>query len=172
MVERNELAYVYPRPIHIVGVTPVQPIFTVSFMTPWEEVLKVLPKTTTILLSDGSTLTVTLRWEPTYHYFPYAFGDYVVVGAFELPEGVRQLDPPVPQRVTTIVRVEPGHGWFGNPMSLDWEGFNQPGTYKEETMIVNGMKRTYYYYVPSTYDGSKPMPLVFDLHGGWCSGLA
>ncbi|MEM2214815.1 MAG: PHB depolymerase family esterase [Candidatus Nezhaarchaeales archaeon] len=172
MVEKREPTYIYPRPIYIVGVTPVQPLFTVPFMTPWEEVLKILPRTTTILLSDGSTLPVTLHWETTYHYFPYAFGDYVAVGSFELPEGVRQLDPPVPQRVTTIIRVEPGPGWFGNPMSLSWEGFNQPGTYKEETLVINGAKRTYYYYVPSTYDGSKPMPLVFDLHGGWCSGLA
>lgn len=70
MVERNEPAYVYPRPIHIVGVTPVQPIFTVPFMTPWEEVLKILPKTTTILLSDGSTLPLLYVGNPlttTFH---------------------------------------------------------------------------------------------------------
>jgi len=166
------LTYAYPRLRRIVGVAPVQPLFTVPFMTPWEKVLEILPKTTTILLSDGSTTTVELRWEPTYHYFPYAFGDYVVVGTFDLPEGVQQLEPPVPQRVTTVVRVEPGPGWFGNPMSLDWEGFNQPGTYKEEVIVVNGVKRKFYYYVPSKYDASKPTPLVLDLHGGWCSGLA
>ncbi|GAB6945354.1 CE1 family esterase [Vulcanisaeta sp. JCM 14467] len=171
-INNEQTTYTYPRPIYLVGVEPVQPLFKVPFMTPLDKVLELLPKTTTILLSDGSKRTVNLHWEPLYHYFPYSFGDHVFIGTFDLPGDVRQLDPPIPQRVVTIVRVDYGPGWFGKPMSLQWEGFNQPGTYREESIVVNGVKRTFYYYVPSTYDPSKPIPLVFDLHGGWSSGLA
>lgn len=158
--------------VYITGVTPVPGFFSVPFLTPWENALAVLPQTTTISLSNGSTASVTLSWATVVPYFPYAFGNYTVIGTFELPEGVSQPDPPIPLQVTTILRVEPGPGWFGNPITLDWEGFYQPGMYVEAKIWFEGAWQTYYYYVPSSYDGSKPVPLVVELHGGWCTGAA
>jgi polyhydroxybutyrate depolymerase len=34
------------------------------------------------------------------------------------------------------------------------------------TLTVNGIERSYVIHVPSSYDGSQPMPLVMDFHGG------
>jgi polyhydroxybutyrate depolymerase len=61
-----------------------------------------------------------------------------------------------------------------NLMVLNWEGFNQPGRYYAETMDLKDGKgrRLFHYYIPSTYDGSKPLPMLFDLHGGGSNGLA
>ena len=36
---------------------------------------------------------------------------------------------------------------------------------KQATMQVDGRERTYTYHVPSSYDGTRPMPLVLALHG-------
>ncbi len=34
------------------------------------------------------------------------------------------------------------------------------------TLTVNGIERSYVIHVPSSYDGSQPVPLVMDFHGG------
>ena len=156
------------KPVYITGVTPVPDFFSVPFYTPWEDAVAVLPPTTTITVSKGKPISVTLDWNTTYPWFRFAYGNYMAVGTFELPEGVCQPDPPIPLQVTTTLRMESGRGL----MRLDWEGFYQPGTYVEAWMIVGGLNRTYYYYVPTSYDGSEPVPLVFDFHGGWSNGLA
>jgi polyhydroxybutyrate depolymerase len=155
-------------PVYITGVTPVPSFFKVPFLTPWNDALAVLPQTTTITLSNDSVVPVTLNWATVVPYLPYAYGNYTAIGTFELPEGVSQPDPPIPLQVTTILRIESGR----ELMKLEWEGFNQPGTYVAAWMIVNGVNRTYYYYIPTSYDGSKPVPLVFDIHGGGSNGLA
>ena len=39
------------------------------------------------------------------------------------------------------------------------------GTFPDETMDVNGLKREYRLVVPKTVDGSKPVPVLFAFHG-------
>ena len=38
------------------------------------------------------------------------------------------------------------------------------------SIIVDGIKRTYHIYIPSTYDAKKPVPLLIVLHGGGGNG--
>lgn len=45
----------------------------------------------------------------------------------------------------------------------------KPGTHLE-TMVHDGIKRTYRLYVPKSYDGAKPVPLVIALHGSFTDG--
>ncbi|HXX42871.1 MAG TPA: PHB depolymerase family esterase [Chthoniobacterales bacterium] len=40
-----------------------------------------------------------------------------------------------------------------------------------QTMEVNGVKRIYRLHIPQGYDGSKPLPLVFALHGRGGNGM-
>jgi len=155
----------------ITGINPVIPPpdgFSVDFYASYEDALAELPPTTTITVDDRSTPTVTLTWQTEEPWFPYAYGNYHAIGTFDLPAGVEQADPPIALKVTTILRMETGRGL----MTLDWEGFNQPGDYVEETMWYEDAERVYHYYVPTSYDGTKPVPLLVDLHGGWSNGLA
>ncbi len=158
---------------YITGVNPVVPpsppgYFSVPFLTPYNQALATLPPTTKINVSDGSSRTVTLDWETTVPYLPYAYGNYTARGTFQLPAGVSQASPPIALEVTTRLRIESGR----EAMTLDWPGFYQPGEYVKATMMMDGVERTYYYYVPTSYDGTKPVPVVFDLHGGGSNGLA
>lgn len=161
--------------VYITGVNPVVPppdpgYFSVPFLTPYNDALATLPPTTTINVSEGGPITVNLSWATTVPYFPYAYGNYTAVGTFQLPAGVLQANPPIPLEVSTRLRIESGR----EAMTLDWPGFNQPGLYVKALMdLGDGVgNRTYYYYVPSSYDGTKPVPVVFDLHGGGSNGLA
>lgn len=153
----------------IAAVTPVEGI-EVDFFTPRSDSMAKLPKTTTIQLSDGGSATVPLQWELDQPYFPYTYGNYTAIGKFELPERVKQSDPPTTLEVRTRLRMNSGRGL----MVLDWEGFNQPGKYEEHQLDLGDGEgeRTYYTYVPSSYDGSKAVPVLFDLHGGGSNGLA
>lgn len=45
----------------------------------------------------------------------------------------------------------------------------KPGTHLE-AMVHDGIKRTYRLYVPRSYDGAKPVPLVIGLHGSFTDG--
>jgi polyhydroxybutyrate depolymerase len=45
--------------------------------------------------------------------------------------------------------------------------FDQPGSYVAATIDYGGSTWNYYYYMPSSYDGTQPFPLVIDLHGQW-----
>jgi len=154
---------------YITGVTPVDTI-EVAFATPYEESMAKLPKTTTITLSEGDPVPVNLKWTLDQSYFRHTYGNYTAIGTFELPEGISQSSPETPLEVKTTLRMSSGR----DLMVLNWEGFNQPGRYVAETMdLGDGQgRRMFYYYVPSSYDGSKPVPLLFDLHGGGSNGLA
>jgi polyhydroxybutyrate depolymerase len=43
--------------------------------------------------------------------------------------------------------------------------FSQTGTSTDVTISVGGTNRTYRIYVPAIYDGSKPVPLMLNIHG-------
>lgn len=51
---------------------------------------------------------------------------------------------------------------------LGWSGQaadEAVGTVVKESLSFDGMERTYEYYVPTSYDGSEPVPLLFSFHG-------
>lgn len=167
----------------IASVTPVEGI-SVANGTALEEVLAQLPETTTILLASGKSLTVPLTWRLTKQvqgtrgrlvmkqiYYPAARGDYLFTGSFDLPDGVTQPEPPVPQEVTATVTV-----LGGALLSItDRADFAQPGTYKSATLQLPRddqppAERTFEYYVPSSYDASTPLPLMFTFHGAGSYG--
>jgi polyhydroxybutyrate depolymerase len=161
--------------VYITGVNPVVPppvpgYFSVPFLTPYNNALAILPPTTTITVTEGGPIAVNLNWGTTVPYLPYAYGNYTARGTFQLPAGVLQASSPILLEVTTRLRIESGR----EAMTLDWPGFNQPGRYVKALMNLGdgAGDRTYYYYVPTSYDGTKPVPLVFDLHGGGSNGLA
>lgn len=153
----------------ITGVQPVEGI-EVDFFTPQADSMAKLPKTAKIHVSEGDPIEVKLEWTLDQPYFPYTYGNYTAIGKFKLPEGVKQSDPPTPLEVKTTLRMNSGRGL----MKLGWEGFNQPGKYSENKLDLGDGEgeRTYYMYVPTSYDGSKAVPVLFDLHGGGSNGLA
>jgi polyhydroxybutyrate depolymerase len=175
---------VYGADPYITGVVPVPPI-TVDWLVPYEDVVDALPETTTITCSDDIDRTVDLTWvsitdsehtDFTYNPMSSSYLGYVATATFELPAGVDQSDPPTPLVVTTRVRqmtsLLPGIYPGATPLTLSFPGFDQSGTYVQDTMEIAGADRTYYYYVPTSYDGSEAVPLLIVLHGGGSCGLA
>lgn len=169
---------------YITGVTPVPPI-TVDWLVPYEDVIDALPETTTITCSDDIDRTVDLTWvsitdsehtDFTYNPMSSSYLGYVATATFELPAGVHQSDPPTPLEVTTRVRqmtsLLPGIYPAVTLLTLAFPGFDEPGTYVQATMEIAGADRTYYYYVPTSYDGSESVPLLVVLHGGGSCGMA
>ncbi|MEM2367445.1 MAG: PHB depolymerase family esterase [Candidatus Bathyarchaeia archaeon] len=170
--------------VYITGVKPV-PAITVDWLVPYEEVVTRLPSTAIITLSNGSEVPVTLNWiaitdpkYPEFVYSPYSSGVYKATATFELPENVHQPDPPIPLIVTTNVTqmtpLLPGLYTLAKPLSHpDYKHlFSQPGTYASASITIGGIGRTYHYYIPTSYDGTKPVPLVISLHGYTSCGLA
>jgi polyhydroxybutyrate depolymerase len=160
--------------VYITGVEPVEDI-EVPNGTSLEDALARLPETTTISVSAGDPIEVELDWSlqeeielpgitVPQEYVPTIRGPYLMVGTFELPEGVFQPEPPVNQFVNAVVTVQAG------PL-VTLDDFEQPGTYSTEVMDVNGYERTYHYYVPTSYNGTEPIPVVLNLHGGGSYGL-
>jgi len=169
-------------PVYIIGVRPVPSVTLPKWLMPLEDVIALLPKTTNIILSNSSEIPVTLNWIsvadpefPEFDYKPYSSGRYLATATFELPEGVLP-NASVPLRVTTTViqptALLPGLYPWVTPLTIDFPWLNQPGTYVTATMTLDGFTRVYHYYIPSSYDGSKPLPLVFSLHGGGSCGIA
>jgi polyhydroxybutyrate depolymerase len=165
--------------VTITGVAPVQG-GTVPSGTALDQALASLPGTTTITLSDGRSVLVELEWaladrvETTrgsrplrQEYFATARGPYEARAMFTLPEGVHQADPPVPLELTTRFTLDSG------PMLRidDRDAFNEPGRYSRESISFGDVERTYNVYAPSTYDGSRPVPVVFTFHGAGSYGL-
>lgn len=68
---------------------------------------------------------------------------------------------PTPPDTQDPENVPPGSAAAPNAMP---EGTIRPGDYNR-TIRSGGMARTYILHVPSGYDGSRPLPLVFVLHG-------
>lgn len=152
----------------ITGVKSIDGV-EVDFQTPYEEAMALLPETVEITLSQGDAVSADVGWELDQPWLLSTFGNYTAIGTFTLPDGVSQSDPPTPLEVSTTVRMNSGR----DLMVLQWEGFNQPGRYVKETMdIGDGQRRVFYYYVPTSYDASEPIPVMFDLHGGGSNGLA
>jgi polyhydroxybutyrate depolymerase len=169
--------------LEIVAVTPVSNI-AVPNGTSLEDVLAQLPATTTIEVSDGGHQPVPLDWalsetvvgsrgtlEMQQVYYPTARGPYEFTGTFALPDGVSQSDPPVPLLVKMTVTVQSG------PLISVSNGalFTQPGNYYSVTLAfprppLSPILRTFDYYVPSSYDPSSPVPLMFTLHGAGSYG--
>ncbi|MCR2043940.1 leucine-rich repeat protein [Anaerosalibacter massiliensis] len=76
----------------------------VDIGTTEKEAKKLLPKTTKIIDSDGEEYEVDLNWS-IENYDGNKISAYNAVGTFELPEDVRQTDPPTELKVKTIVKV-------------------------------------------------------------------
>ncbi len=151
--------------IYITGVTPIKEEIAVEYNTPWEEVLAQLPKETTITVSKGDPIPVSLNWtsESEYgEYMPGIRGLYLLTGTFELPDGVYQPNPPIDLKVELIIQQ-----LGSEPLTIDDPIFNQPGAYLKKEMMHSGQQRTYYYYLPSSIEHSnEPLPLLVLLHGG------
>jgi len=152
----------------ITGVKAVDGV-EVPFQTPYEEAMALLPQSVEITVRQGDPVTTDVEWKLDQPWFLSTFGNYTAIGTFTLPDGVSQSDPPIPLELTTTLRMNSGR----DLMVLQWEGFNQPGRYVQETMdIGDGQRRVFYYYIPTAYDASQPIPVMFDLHGGGSNGLA
>src|SRR5690554_111728 len=152
----------------IAGVEVVEGV-EVDFQTPYEDAMALLPDTVYVTLSQGEPVAADVEWELDQPWLLSTFGNYTAIGTVTLPEGVTQSDPPTPLEVRTTVRMNSGR----DLMVLQWEGFNQPGRYVQETLdIGDGRRRVFYYYVPTSYDADEPIPVMFDLHGGGSNGLA
>lgn len=96
--------------VYIVRITPVDGI-VVPIGTTEEEVINLLPKTTTIEDSEGDAHIVSLDWD-IINYDENTEGQYPAIGVFELPEGIannRELE----LKVETIVEVY-------TPVVEDW----------------------------------------------------
>ncbi|MEM4425516.1 MAG: alpha/beta fold hydrolase [Candidatus Nezhaarchaeales archaeon] len=170
-------------PVYVVGVEPV-PGITVDWLTPYEEVLAKLPKAASVILSNGSKVPSPLNWTsitdplfPEYTYSPYTAGVYRATATVSLPYGVYCGDPKLLVVTTNVTVMTPLLPYlYPNATPLTDPRyralFNQPGTYKSEWVVVDGLNRTYHYYVPSYYNGTQRMPLVISLHGAWSCGLA
>ncbi|MEM0083608.1 MAG: hypothetical protein QW102_03715, partial [Candidatus Nezhaarchaeales archaeon] len=168
-------------PVYVVGVEPV-PGITVDWLTPYEEVLAKLPKTASVILSNGSKVPSPLNWTsitdplfPEYTYSPYTAGVYRATATVSLPYGVYCGDPKLLVVTTNVTVMTPLLPYlYPNATPLTDPRyralFNQPGTYKSEWVVVDGLNRTYHYYVPSYYNGTQRMPLVISLHGAWSCG--
>ena len=52
----------------------------------------------------------------------------------------------------------------------DDAGADQPGDYLSGSLNYDGLTRTFHYYLPTSYDGSEPLPVVLDFHGYFSSG--
>ena len=147
----------------------------VSSGTPLEQVLDSLPKTTTLVLDDGKSVSVPLTWSLSEFvvagnarnvirqtYLPTRRGAYEMTGTFSLPDGVTRADAAMPLHV--IARVTLASGAL---VTLDnKELFDQPGKYATHTMKFGDVERTYHTYVPSGYTGNEPVPVMVTFHGG------
>jgi polyhydroxybutyrate depolymerase len=134
-----------------------------------------LPKTAKLALDDGKSVDVPLSWSLSEYviaqrgknvvkqtYLPSIRGSYEVTGTFALPEGVTRPRADVPLEVTALVTVT------GAPLLKldDKQAFSQPGKYATRSMRFGEIERTYHTYVPSTYTGKDPVPVMFTFHGG------
>jgi poly(3-hydroxybutyrate) depolymerase len=159
--------------VELVGVQPVPGIEVQNafrFGTTVNYAISLLPPVATLNLSGGSTATATLAWT-----IPYKGREWTeitsaitfnAIGTFQLPAGVCQPTPSIPLQVNAAVKM------LAAPrFTFDWEGLDQPGTYGSAEIQVGGVLKTYHYYIPSYYDGSKSFPLFVDLHGGGSYGI-
>ncbi|NLM92288.1 MAG: T9SS type A sorting domain-containing protein [Bacteroidales bacterium] len=86
------------------SILPVDPL-EVSFGSPEEEVLSILPETTILVSSyPGLNFTVSLDWSIA-GYDAFAAGDYAATGLFDLPAELDQANPPLELKVTTLITV-------------------------------------------------------------------
>jgi len=51
------------------------------------------------------------------------------------------------------------------PCDAPWRNYESPEGTREYSAVIDGWLRTWKEYVPSCYDGSRPVPLVLSLHG-------
>jgi len=160
--------------IELKEVAPVEEI-QIESGTPLAEVLNRLPKTATLTLEAGEPVSVPLTWSLSEYvavgragnvvrqtYLPTIRGIYEMTGTFSLPEGVTRSDPAMPLHVRAQVTVRNG------PLATldNKELFDQPGQYVTQTMRFGEVERTYHTYVPSSYTGREPVPVMFTFHGG------
>lgn len=66
--------------------------------------------------------------------------------------------------LTAFIPPVAQHGAESEPVYIDQVEILS-GTDHSGSIVVDGLNRTYHYYVPSSYDGTEPMPLVFSFHG-------
>lgn len=155
-------------------VAPIEGI-QVESGTALAEVFTRLPETTSLILDTGKPVSVPLTWSlseyvPTGNtgnvlrqtYMPTIRGVYEMTGTFALPKGVTRSESSMPLNVRARVTVE------GGPLATleNKDLFDQPGQYSTQTMQFGEVKRTYHTYVPSSYTGQEPVPVMFTFHGG------
>ena len=189
-------------PVYITGVVRVEGIYVPWLTSLEEAIDALPDTTITVTEGDPIAVEVDWQLvelvEPErgtprlveQSWLPWTYGPHYFVGTFELPDGVLQPDPPILLEVETIGfllprpriedfalsaldpyrdELEEKYPWY-----LEHIEFTQPGDYISETIEYDGgaIVRTFHYYLPSTYDGTEPMPLVFDHHGGGSYGIA
>ncbi|MEM2787285.1 MAG: PGF-pre-PGF domain-containing protein, partial [Archaeoglobaceae archaeon] len=159
-----------------------------NWLTPYEVVLGMLPKTANVTLPDGSVVAVNVQWLnitdpefPQFNYTPTASAftpSYIATGKVVIPavctgEAIVRTNVTVATPLLPIYWPNAGIYPDGRPLNItDKTLFNQPGRYEKVTLSFGGLERTYYYYVPTSYNVSKPTPLVLVFHGGGSCGLA
>ncbi|MEM0203499.1 MAG: pectin acetylesterase-family hydrolase [Archaeoglobaceae archaeon] len=176
-----------PRSIGVCRVDAA-PVTVNNWLTPYDVVLGMLPKTANVTLPDGSVVAVNVQWlsitDPEFTQFTYtptasAFApSYIATGKAVIP-AVCPGEVTVRTNVTVATPLLPIYwpnaGIYpdGRPLNIsDRTLFNQPGKYEKVTISFGGLDRTYYYYVPTSYSPDKPAPLVLVFHGGGSLGLA
>ncbi|MEM2086444.1 MAG: pectin acetylesterase-family hydrolase, partial [Archaeoglobaceae archaeon] len=166
----------------------VAPITVNNWLTPYEVVLGMLPKSANVTLPDGSVVAVNVQWLnitdpefPQFNYTPTASAftpSYIATGKVVIPavctgEAIVRTNVTVATPLLPIYWPNAGIYPDGRPLNItDKTLFNQPGRYEKVTLSFGGLERTYYYYVPTSYNVSKPTPLVLVFHGGGSCGLA
>ncbi|MEM2586071.1 MAG: hypothetical protein QXW66_04370 [Archaeoglobaceae archaeon] len=177
-----------PQCPNILRIASVSDVSINQWLTPYDVAISKLPKTTTVTLVTGQRLTVNLTWlsitDPQFPEFKYnpataaSTPSYKATARVEIPKSICSAEVKISANLSLASPVLPGifsnAGIYPDGRTLkitDRTLFNLSGTYKTVSLYYGGLSRSYHYYVPSTYNPSKAVPLVIVLHGAGSCGL-